>query len=404
MFCPNCGTETSANFCPNCGYALNSQNNTFQNQMNSNQKGFNQNFNNANTNNFRQYNNASRIPAKKKNSALSLVSLVLSLTGILAVVGIVLAIVDLKQDKFKENKHVFSIIAIAVGAFMCIIVASNMGNENKKTPNSNIQNSSNSTQSKSVDFSDAMEKYNSGEYHFITNSDLTTYYANLSGEKIFIVTEISDFKDGMVQCNILDTGYMMSNFYTNYNYKSSLKKGDKIAILGIVDNKVDSYGSFGKSFNFRDCMIFASGNDALEYLSSSSDSYFDPFLVMTEEVANSTQEIGEDDFISLCEVYAYNDILYELRNPDNYSKKYCKLEGEVKQIIEGLFDSYTIYVIDADDNQWECTYTYKNGESHLLEKDKVTVYGILKGTTTATTLLGKQVTLPKIEIKYVKTK
>ena len=24
MYCPNCGTETSANFCPNCGQALNS--------------------------------------------------------------------------------------------------------------------------------------------------------------------------------------------------------------------------------------------------------------------------------------------------------------------------------------------------------------------------------------------
>lgn len=106
----------------------------------------------------------------------------------------------------------------------------------------------------------------------------------------------------------------------------------------------------------------------------------------------------ESSYKELCEKYDYNDIL---RNPDSYKKKYCKIDGTVDQIIEGWFGSYTIYLMDDNGNKWGCTYSYKDGESHVLEGDYISVYGMLDGTGTVNTVLGAQVTLPYVDLEYI---
>lgn len=106
---------------------------------------------------------------------------------------------------------------------------------------------------------------------------------------------------------------------------------------------------------------------------------------------------NKDEFIQRCNTYSYDEIL---RAPDNYKDVNCKLSGDVDQIIEGWFGSYTIFIKDTDGNKWGCTYKYSDGESHMLEGDTVTIYGVLDGTTTTKTVLGKQVVVPYIKIKY----
>ena len=80
MRCPVCGTESNAKFCTNCGAKLYDQKQSQAPQMQ------------------RPVNNYSPIPSpahKKNNSALSVFALILSLLGPLAIVGIVLAIIDI---------------------------------------------------------------------------------------------------------------------------------------------------------------------------------------------------------------------------------------------------------------------------------------------------------------------
>ena len=50
---------------------------------------------------------------------------------------------------------------------------------------------------------------------------------------------------------------------------------------------------------------------------------------------------------------------------------------------------------------WKRLRKFQDGESHLLEGDVVTIYGVCDGTTTAETLSGKQVTLPYVDIEYI---
>lgn len=73
---------------------------------------------------------------KKAHSGLSIVAFVFSLTIILSIVGVVLAIIDLVK-KNPEKKHVFSFIALGVGGLMTILLfvscVSNMVNGTAET-------------------------------------------------------------------------------------------------------------------------------------------------------------------------------------------------------------------------------------------------------------------------------
>jgi hypothetical protein len=189
----------------------------------------------------------------------------------------------------------------------------------------------------------------------------------------------------------------MSSFEIPDDQVNNFHEGDIVGICGEVNDYQD-YGMMGLSVELTDCQVFATGSSAESYQLDSSDSELAEYLTVTESVANTTDDITTEEYISLCSELPYTDIL---RNEDNYKGKYCELSGTVDQIIEGWFGTYTIYIVDNNDNKWECAYVYKDGESHLLEGDQVTIYGECLGTTTSTTLAGKQITMPYIDVEYV---
>lgn len=269
---------------------------------------------------------------------------------------------------------------------------------NKSDNTMELKNESEAGEAVSInyDFKEELEKYKNGDYPYITNKDLSKYHANMEGVSFCTIIEIDDIKDGVLQSTI-DGGFMMSNFNTSIDYSDIIKEGDEIAIIGIVDG-YDSYGFAGESISFSDCMVIAVGNEVNNYKKKESDESLAEYFVVTKEVANSGVELSEEEYKGICEELDYKDIL---RNPDSYKGSVCKIRGKASQIIEGFFDSITIYVEDGSGNKWECVYGYKEGESHLIEGDSVTIYGECKGTDTSTTVLGKQVTMPKIDVEYI---
>ena len=80
----------------------------------------------------------SSLSVKKAHSGLSIVAFVFSLTVILSIVGVALAIFDLVK-KNPNKKHVFSYIAIAVGALFSVLsfasCISNCSNESANALN-----------------------------------------------------------------------------------------------------------------------------------------------------------------------------------------------------------------------------------------------------------------------------
>lgn len=122
---------------------------------------------------------------------------------------------------------------------------------------------------------------------------------------------------------------------------------------------------------------------------------------IAEESAEIVEEVSEEEqYIASCENLDYEEIL---RNPDSYNYIPCKIEGEVYQIVEGWFGVYTIYVEDYSGNIWGCTYSYSDGESHLLEGDNCIFYGDCIGTTTTETVMGRQVTMPYVSLEYIES-
>ena len=191
---------------------------------------------------------------------------------------------------------------------------------------------------------------------------------------------------------------MFSNFTTKEKY--DIEVGKTVAILGKINGYSD-YGIAGNSIEFTDCYIFADGDEAKKYGKEKSDEKLQKYFVATQEVAESGGDISEEEYKGFCEELDYTKIL---RNPDDYKNKYCKINGTVAQIIDGILGTITIYVEDSNGNKWECYYSYDDGETHLLDGDKVILYGKCKGTETATTILGEQKTLPSVGIEYLEIK
>lgn len=247
-------------------------------------------------------------------------------------------------------------------------------------------------------YEEELSVFSSGEYLFVSNDDLDKYCTNMDGAKVYVVTDIDDMKDGFIQ-STLSGGFMMSSFDVGERfskYETGLSEGDVIAICGTVSGQ-DDYGFVGNSVSLNDCYVFASGQEAEKYRKDKSDDALSQYFVVTEEVADSN-EVSEEDYKSLCQQLNYEDIL---RNPDAYDGKYCVVSGTVDQIIDGILGTYTFYVIDGYGNKWDCGYMYKDGETHLLEGDSVTLYGKCKGTSNSTTVLGEQVTMPYVSAEYL---
>lgn len=350
--------------------------------------------------------------ANDKNSGLGIAALILSILGCTFWLGIFLAVIDLlKRD---GRKKTCAIIAIIISVVWIFIGAAMTGGSNKKDvkiteevqtaepvedEETEKEEKSNKIIESDTEITDGIERISSGEYLFITNEDLDKYCVNMTGAKIYVVTQIDDIKEDMIQSNLSD-GFMMSNFYVGENYekyKAQLKEKDIVGISGTVKGS-EEYGAMGKSAIVEDCLVFAVGEKAETYKKDSSDDGLEEYFTITKEVANSGEDITEDEYKLLCETLDYEDIL---RNPDNNKDKYCVITGTVDQIIEGWFDSYTIFITDKNGNKWGCVYSYKEGESRLLEGDSATLYGKCEGTENTTTVLGKQVTLPRVDVEYI---
>lgn len=359
-----------------------------------------------------KYNNKKRKNLEGKVSGMSIGAFVCSLTIFLSFIGLILGIIDLtKKDNRKKG---FSIAAVIISSIFLIINLALSGStdsnekysENVAVVSDEAQEITDESASTDVQVEETninIEKQDisnelPSEYVYITPADLQMYCANLVGQKIYTVGEIADIKGSKVQINLAD-GLMMSNFVTDINYEEVLERNTIVAVYGEVEG-YNSYSFMGTSADVKDCVVFATGDRAKAYEKPNSDETLKQFFVMTEEVAKSNNEdISKDDYIALCEKLGYNDIM---RNPDSFKGKYCAVNGRVSQVIEGFLGGYTIFIEDANGNIWGCTYRYAEGESHILEGDSVTVYGECGGTQNTTTVLGKQVSMPVVSVKYVK--
>lgn len=111
---------------------------------------------------------------------------------------------------------------------------------------------------------------------------------------------------------------------------------------------------------------------------------------------STTKAESREDYIAACETVVYSDVE---RNPQNFEGKNIVISGTVIQVSEGWFNSVTLR-IETDSGIWYATYTRDSSESRILENDNITAYGECTGVETYKTLLGANMTIPSMKIKY----
>lgn len=128
----------------------------------------------------------------------------------------------------------------------------------------------------------------------------------------------------------------------------------------------------------------------------------------TTPAATEEPEISEEEqaqrYKNGCIAVEYETLA---RRPDDYVDQDLYFQGQIIQVSEGLFDSvtYRISVTPSKFGLWSdpiyVTYTLPEGGMKFLEEDIVDFYGVCKGDYTYTSIMNAQVTIPKVEAKYI---
>ena len=115
-------------------------------------------------------------------------------------------------------------------------------------------------------------------------------------------------------------------------------------------------------------------------------------------------DLPESEYKTQCEVYSYDEIA---RYPDEYERKLAKFNGEVIQVIRNGDDLQMRVNVTQDKYGYDDTvfvfYTITNGVN-VLEGDIITMYGELRGLQEYESVLGAQISIPRIYVKYIDIK
>lgn len=117
-----------------------------------------------------------------------------------------------------------------------------------------------------------------------------------------------------------------------------------------------------------------------------------------------TQEEIIADYKTNCEIYSYKEVF---RYAEDFEGKYAKFYGKVVQVSYND-DSTQILRVNVTDNGYgyndDTIYVFYfpfADATRILEDDMVTVYGILDGLATYTSVVGSEITIPKILSTYI---
>lgn len=150
------------------------------------------------------------------------------------------------------------------------------------------------------------------------------------------------------------------------------------------------------------------------YTSANAETTVEPATEEETTEEPTTQEPTKDpaqteqEFKDSCSTISFEDLS---RNPDKYKGNNYKFTGQVIQVQEGWFDTVELRINVTkeefeyiDDVMWTdtiyATVTIPDGADKLLEDDVITFWGTCDGDYTYETVMGNNVSLPKIDIKY----
>lgn len=226
---------------------------------------------------------------------------------------------------------------------------------------------------------------------------LFSYGKYMEGEKVITVITIADISSNTLKAhteNGSDIVYSISCKFENRDIISGLEDGDTVTVCGTV-----APGSaLLDTVSLENCKLIGLGEIESELRTSIDEqtAFAEQLKQEYEQAALNAVMEEKELYASECVAVNYTDVA---RNPDSYDGVKIKITGEVIQVSEGWFNSVAMR-IDCNGNVWYVTYMRSDGESRILEGDTITAYGECDGVTTYTSVLGSQITIPSLDMKY----
>ena len=132
-----------------------------------------------------------------------------------------------------------------------------------------------------------------------------------------------------------------------------------------------------------------------------ADSGFGSADVIGGEIADNKdhRKSIKKNIIKNCKSIAYKNLL---RRPEKYMRKLVKVSGKILQIAEEDDTETEFLLTDDGGNTYYINYELPESDYHLLEDDKISVYGEICKPYTYKNLLGSKKTVPQLDAYYVR--
>lgn len=310
-----------------------------------------------------------------------------------------------KKPLYKRGWFVLFVAFMIVG-----FVGSVFDTQENEQDSINTPGQTNSVaENKTNEESDPVETLDVSEYSVVTANDLYNYAQYMVGEKVVTLAKISDKSGASLKTKFPENDTFYFNFVFEFSDRVKIKEideGNTISIAGTIKDV-----SSRNTVTLSDCSIIGINEIPDDIIAkndiSASAEVVGEYKRLADEKAAQEQaeQAARDaqakaDYIASCETLVYSDVS---RNPEQFKGKAAKVSGTVIQVQEMTLLGATSVVLRVDagnDNIWYVTYTRPEGESRILENDWITCYGDCEGVHSYTTVLGAQVTIPSMKMRF----
>lgn len=134
--------------------------------------------------------------------------------------------------------------------------------------------------------------------------------------------------------------------------------------------------------------------------------------ILDTEAFELSDEEYEAAYKAACKTYSYSQIA---RSPADYKGEMAVFTGEVIQVQQEKAYGFVIYVLRVNVTKQGTYYPYytdtvyveyiaSEDAPRILEDDIITMYGMLEGEKTYTTVMGASITIPLFDAEYIDIK
>lgn len=243
----------------------------------------------------------------------------------------------------------------------------------------------------------------------VTQSDTS---AMSRAQKIELLSEISN-KDINSAIKKVITGYSEDDLVDLL-----IILVDECDVRGLTDSS-ESVGTLQNGDSGEDVVTLQQRLIDLGYLSGATDGVFgnktaEAVRLFQQEVGFAQTGIAGSDTqrelfsksAPIAKTYLNLDFKAISRNPDSYTGKNYVFTGKVLQVMEsdsllGTSVSLRVATRGNYDDVVYVSYTRKEGESLILEDDRVTIHGESTGLFTYTSVLGSKISLPSFRAESI---